>query len=106
MVAYAVERWDSNAKRWTSVVGAGKGFCKPYPLGILKAKLTSGLLWPGQSLSTGEEATAARDSFNIGDRGRFVVFAGTAGDYSSAVSTREFVIDEHPKTDIPPRIRH
>jgi hypothetical protein len=106
MVAYAVERWDESAKRWTTVVDGSKGFCKPYPLGIVRAKLTTGLLWPGQSLATGEEATAARDGFNLGDRGRFVVFAGAAGDSSAALSTGEFVIDQRPTTDIPLRVRH
>ena len=106
MVAYSVEKWDDSTKRWTTVVIGATGFCKPYPLGIVTAKLASGLLWPGQSLSAGEEATAARDGFNIGDRGRFVLFAGRAGDYSTALPTAEFVVDEHPTTDSPLRVRH
>ena len=106
MVGYAVQRWEATANRWTTVVEASAEFCKPHPLAILKAKLTSALLWPGQSLSTGEEATAARDAFNVGDRVRFVIFTGRSGDYSKAVATAEFVIDEHPKTDMPLRVRH
>jgi hypothetical protein len=107
MVAYAVQRWDATANRWTTVVEASSSeFCKPHPIAIVKAKLTSALLWPGQSLLTGEEATAARDAFNVGDRVRFVIFTGTTGDYSKAVATTEFVIDEHPKTDVPLRVRH
>jgi hypothetical protein len=107
IVAYAVQRWDDAAKRWTTVVEASTSeFCKPYPLGIVKANVTSALLWPGQSLTTGEEATAARDAFHVGDRSRFVVFWGTAGDYSKAVTTAEFVIDEYPRTQVPLRVRH
>jgi hypothetical protein len=107
MVAYAVERWDNVSHSWTTIVSmSGADFCKPYPLGIVSANLTSRLLWPGQSLSTGEEATAARDGFNIGDRARFVVFAGKEEDLSSAIATPEFIIDEHSQTDIPLRVRH
>jgi hypothetical protein len=106
-VAYAVQRWDGGSKRWATVVEWRQSeFCKPYPLGIVEANLTRSWLWPGQKLSTGEEATAARDGFNVGDRGRFVVFTGTPGDYSSAVLTSEFVIDERPQTDVPLRVRH
>lgn len=107
MVAYAVQRWDEKANQWTTVVESSvSDFCKPYPLGILRAKATTGFLWPGQSLSTGEEATAARGTFNLGDKGRFVIFVGAPGDYSRTLSTPEFVIDQHPETDISLRIRH
>ena len=107
MVAYAVQRWDNQTQRWATVVEAtASDFCKPYPLGITSAKLTSGLLWPGRSLGTGEEATAARDAFNVGDRGRFVVFAGNPGDYSTSFATTAFNLDEHPQMDIPFRGRH
>jgi len=81
-------------------------FCKPYPLGIVKARSTTAFLWPGQSLSTGDEATAAQVPFNVGDKGRFLIFVGAPGDYSLAVPTEDFVIDEHPQTDIPLRVRH
>jgi hypothetical protein len=106
MVAYAVERWDQDSRSWKTIVKAsGADFCKPYPLGIVRANLKSRLLWPGQSLSTGEEATAARDGFNIGDRARFVIFPGPEGS-SSGVATSNFIIDEHRQTDEPLRIRH
>jgi len=107
MIGYSVERWDSMARKWTTIVDVhGADFCKPYPLGIVEARLTSTLLWPGQSLSTGEEATAARDAFNVGDRARFVVFRGTSEDSTSAVATPDFVIDEHRQTDVPLRVLH
>jgi len=106
-VAYAVQRWDRAVGQWKTVVESSlSDFCKPYPLGIVKARSTSGLLWPGQSLSSGDEATAARVPCDVGDRGRFVVFVGAPGNYAMAVSTRDFVIDEHPQTDISLRLRH
>jgi hypothetical protein len=102
MVAYAVQRWNENLKRWDTVVDmSGPEFCKPYPLGIIKARLVNGWLWPGQRLSTGEEATAARLGFSVGDAGRFVIFTGTTG-----VTTESFAIDEHPQTDANLRVRH
>ena len=107
MVAYAVERWDNALHSWKTIVRAnGADFCKPYPLGIVRANLKSRLLWPGQSLSTGEEATAARDGFNIGDRARFVLFPGATEDSLPAVATSAFIIDERRQTDVPLRVRH
>jgi hypothetical protein len=106
-VAYTIERWDDVAQHWTTIVRAnGKDFCRPYPLGIIRAKLTSRLLWPGQSISTGQEATAARDEFVIGDKARFVIFAAPARDRSAQLATAGFVIDQHPETDVPMRVRH
>jgi hypothetical protein len=107
MVAYAVQRWNESRKQWDVIVEFGKSqFCKPYPLGIVKAKLVNRWLWPGQSLSTGEEATAARDGFAMGDRGRFVIFVRAAGDYDSSVASTDITIDEHPRTDVNLRVRH
>jgi hypothetical protein len=107
MVAYAIQRWDKSAQRWQQVLGASrKSFCHPFPLGIVKADLTSGWLWPGQSLSIGEEAAAARDGFQIGDKARFVIFTGEPGDYASSVATDSFTIDEHPTSDVDFRVRH
>src|ERR1700723_671754 len=38
MVAYAVQRWNDGRKQWDTIVEFGKSqFCKPYPLGIVKA---------------------------------------------------------------------
>jgi hypothetical protein len=107
MVAYAVQRWDEGKKRWQVISENGRSsFCKPYPLGILKAHLEGGWLWPGQSLSTNEEASAASDAFRIGDHARFVVFPRDAGDYGSGIATADFIIDEHPGTNINLRISH
>jgi hypothetical protein len=107
IMAYAVQRWNESLKQWRTVVELGKDrFCQPYPMGIMKAKIVNGWLWPGQSISTDEEATAARDGFSIGDQARFVIFVRTAGDYGSSVATSGFRIDEHRQTDIPMRVRH
>ena len=106
-VAYSVERWDGLAHEWRTVVAAnGPDFCKPYPLGMVKTKLTTRLLWPGQSLSTGDEATAARDGFNTGDRARFVIFAAPGHNQFAQIATTEFVIDEHRTTTAPLRVEH
>jgi hypothetical protein len=107
MVAYAVQRWNESRRQWDTVFQYGKSqFCKPYPLGIVKAKLANRWLWPGESLSTGEEATAARDGFAIGDQARFVVFLGTAWNYDSSIATTTFRIDEHQQTHTALRVRH
>lgn len=106
-VAYAIQRWDDEANEWQQILGASrKTFCHPYPLGVIHANLRTALLWPGQSLSIGEEATAARNDLSIGDRVRFVIFTGEPGDYSSSVATEAFAIDEHSTSDVDLRVRH
>ncbi len=105
-VAYAIERWNQKLSRWDPVVVFNSSsFCKPYPLGIVEAQLKDTWLLPSQSLSTGEEITAAR--LHKGDVARFVVFTGPAGDYSHSVVTKGFPIDEElARTDVPFRVRH
>jgi hypothetical protein len=56
-VGYRIQQWDKSSVRWKSVLDTAAEYCRPYPLGIAEARLTSKLLWPGQTLSTGEEAT-------------------------------------------------
>jgi hypothetical protein len=108
MVAYAVERWDRQLGKWAKVVEWDESlFCRPYPLGIAQAHLISKWLWPGQSISTGEEATAARRGFDLGDSARFSVFYGAAGDWKFSLPTGAFRIDELPKfEELPLRVRH
>ncbi len=107
IVAYAVQRWEPASPEWKTVVTSGEGFCRPYPLGIVRARLTTGLLWPMKSLSTGEEATAARDAFHKGDRARFVIFSGSPGDFASSITTPSFSVDEERVgPDFPARVRH
>jgi hypothetical protein len=108
MAAYAVERWNRQVGKWETVVVWDKSkFCRPYPLGIVQASLRRKLLWPEQSLWTGEEATAAREGFQVGDSARFSVFSGDAGDWRTALPTSAFRIDERPRfEEVPFRVRH
>lgn len=108
MIAYAVERWDGSLSGWKTVVNLNEAsFCKPYPPGIVWARVTTRWLWPGQRLTTGEEATAAREPFGKGDSARFVVY-GRAGDPKpEPVPTAAFQIDETPSTEAGAfRVRH
>ena len=108
MVAYAIERWDKQVGKWSTIVEEEKStFCRPYPLGIAKAHLFSRLLWLGQSISTGEEATTARGGFQLGDSARFSVFSGEAGNWRTAFPTAAFRVDEIPRVEgVPLRVRH
>ena len=106
-VAYSDERWNNRSNRCESVVNLNnRDFCKPYPLGIVEARLASKWLWPGQSLTTGEEATAARDVFENGDSARFVVYPRIGETNAEPIPTAAFAIDEHPTVDVNFRIRH
>lgn len=107
MVSYALQRRQPETGTWQQITATSKeGFCKPEPLSIIRANFVRRLLWPGQSLSIGEEATAARDSLKLGDHARFVIFTSDPGDYTHSMPTPEFVIDEKPVEDFGPRIRH
>ena len=76
-------------------------YCRPYPLGIAEARLTSKLLWPGQTLSTGEDATGARGDLK-GETMRFVVVAN-GRDFPTA----SFTIDEQvQRPDDGYRVKH
>lgn len=103
-VGSVIEKWDASSKKWVSIAEFDKsGFCRPYPLGIVEAHLARKRIWTGQSVSTGEEATAARDVFVIGDKARFVLYPRD----NESFTTAPFLIDEHPtQAQIPYRIRH
>jgi hypothetical protein len=104
IVGSTIEKWNRSAEKWQGIFKGDKSaFCHPYPLGMIETHVITKRLWPGQSISTGEEATAARDAFAIGDKARFVVFAGNELGFPTAA----FSIDEHPTTsDVPYRVRH
>lgn len=104
IVSSTVEKWDPSARKWESIFKSdNSAFCHPYALGMIETHVMTKRLWPGQSISTGEEATAARDIFAIGDKARFVVFAVEGLTFSTA----PFSIDEHPiMPDVPYRVRH
>jgi hypothetical protein len=108
MVAFLVERWNPRSRGWETVVAYDSpSSCGPSPLAIAQAHLISKRLWPGQSISTGDEATAARDAFAIGDKARFVVLDDYTGSHRAAFPTAAFAIDEHPTNyDVPSRLRH
>jgi hypothetical protein len=108
MIAYSVERWSNSSGHWETVVNMNsRNFCKPYPLGIVKARLATRWLWLGQTLTTGEEATAARNPIEKGDSARFVVYLRTGDTNSTSIQTAVFPIDESPAGDAGAlRVRH
>jgi hypothetical protein len=100
-VGYRLQQWDMASHRWQTVMDAASEYCRPYPLGIINARLTSKLLWPGQTLSTGEEATGARGNLK-GQTMRFAVVAN-----GREFPTSSFVIDEQIEgSDANYRVRH
>ena len=100
-VGYRLQQLDMASHRWQTVVDAASEYCRPYPLGIIKARLTSKLLWPSQTLSTGQEATAARGNL----KGRTMRFAVVAK--GREFPTSSFVIDEQIEgSDTKYRVRH
>jgi hypothetical protein len=103
-LAYSVERGDDGGgQQWRIVVSdTAAEFCKSSP-GNPEAHIVESLLWPGQKLLSGDEAAAAQEDFNLGDRARFVLFAGIVGESSASVPTPEFTIDEHPTGQPDPR---
>lgn len=104
LVGSRVQKWDPAGGKWQDGFKIDKSaFCRPYPLGMIDTHVISKRLWPGQSISAGEEATAARDIFSIGDKARFVIFAREGLTFSTAA----FLIDEHPTMpDVQYRVRH
>lgn len=106
-LAFAIQRWDGTSGKWNEILGTSrKTFCHPYPLGMSQTHLDRKWFWPGQSLSIGEEATAAREEVRVGDKLRFVLFTGEPGDYGSSMPTEAFVIDQAQSDDVAYRIRH
>jgi hypothetical protein len=100
-IGYRLEKRDNLTGRWQTVVDAAERYCQPYPLGIMKAHLTSRLLWPGQVLSTADEATGARGNLK-GETMRFIVQVNGLG-----FETTGFTIDEQIQSkDVGYRVRH
>jgi len=99
-IGYRLQQLDKSAGRWRTVLDAAAN-CQPYPLGITQARLTSKLLWPGQTLSTGAEATGARQGLK-GETMRFVVVVN-----GHDLPTTGFTIDEQVQgPDVGYRVRH
>lgn len=104
-IAFALQRWDRAAHDWRTVWEPSKeSFCQPYPLGIIEGKVTERRLWPGQNLSIGQEATAAR--LQKGDIARFVLFGAESRTVTSGYPTVGFEIDEQADTAVPMRVSH
>ena len=109
-LAYAVERWDPISKTWTQIADLGDSRrCTPYPLGWVSAQLKRTGLRPGQSISGGEEATAAR-GFHRGDSVRFVAYSAfrNAGPIrKEPYATAAFAIDEEIEAGVAGlRVKH
>lgn len=108
IVAYNIERWDSTGQAWKLTHEFAKpNFCSPVPLSMGMTHWQRTWLWPGQSLSTGEEATGAR--FRKGDRIRFAVITDVTGSTSkeAAYTTWPLTIDEQTlDPDTGYRVRH
>lgn len=101
-IGYTVEKWDASIGRWQSIFDKA-ALCDAYSVGTAEMQGVTKRLWPGQSISTVEEATAARDVFAMGDRARFVVFASA----DLTLPTAAFSIDERPeRASTPYRVRH
>jgi hypothetical protein len=100
-IGYRVQHFDRSAGQWQTVVDVASVYCQPYPLGIVEARLTSKLLWPGQTLSTGAEATGARGNLK-GETMRFIVVAN-----GHELPTASFIIDEQvERAGASYRVRH
>ena len=100
-VGYRVQQWNTASLRWQTVLDAASEYCRPYPLGIIDSRLISKLLWPGQTLSTGAEATGARGNLR-GQTFRFAVVAN-----GQEFPTSSFIIDEQIEgADVNYRVRH
>lgn len=110
MVAFNIERWDPKANAWSRALEFAKpAFCRPVPLSTMNTRWERSWLWPGQRLSTEEEATGARDIFRKGDKLRFVIVTevtkGPGG--RSAYPTPSFILDEQKlDNETPFRVRH
>ncbi len=107
MVAYNIERWNPAKHGWIRVMEFAKPeYCLSEPPNWGWDRVW---LWPGQSRSTGEEATAARDAFKKGDRPRFVVVTNVTAKAKPQLGypTPSFVLDEQAlDTETPCRVRH
>jgi hypothetical protein len=100
-VGYRIQQRDKSSGQWHTVLDGASGYCRPYPLSMAQTTLTSKLLWPGQTLSTGEEATSARGNLK-GETLRFAVVAN-----GREFPTGGFTIDEQvEQPDLPFRVRH
>ena len=110
MVAYNIEQWIPATRAWTGVAEFAKPeFCTPVPLSMGNTRWGRSWLWPGQSVSTEQEATGARGLFKKGDTLRFVVVTDVTGAamHRPSYPTQSFTLDEKMlDNETPFRVRH
>jgi hypothetical protein len=87
-LGYRLQQRDKLSGGWKTVSDNAADYCRPYPLGIADGQIRSKWLWPGQTISTGEEATGARGDLK-GETMRFVVVAN-----GRDFPTGNFTVDE------------
>jgi hypothetical protein len=83
-VSNSIEKWNPKAKKWEDIFRDIDKFSRCL-------HVTRKRLWPLESISGREVAAGAYETFEIGDKARFVVFPGNR----EAIPTTPIVIDEH-----------
>jgi len=100
MVAYVIERWDLQLRRWSAVPEWDdfglRLFCRP-SFEVSETHLVRRLIWPGQSIHVGQVVPPERNGFHIGDYGRFTTFLRADGNRDKALSTAPFRVDQQLK---------
>src|SRR5260370_18856912 len=72
--AFSVQKYDGKSATWETILDASNArTCHPYPLGWVTARLKTRWLWPGHSVSMGEEATPLADSIKGSRPGSFSI---------------------------------
>ena len=89
----ALQHWNKRAKRWETIAEHSPDYCRSG--GWLQARMMRTAIAPGQKLRADGDFVGARNNFEFGDRGRFIVFLHAPGDYDDIAISPEFQIDEH-----------
>ncbi len=104
MVAYIVERWDLQLRRWSTVPEwdeyGSRLFCRP-SFEVTETHLVRRIVWPGQSIWVGQVVPPERGGFHLGDDGRFTIFLRPDGNRDSTLSTAPFRVEQQLKTKVP-----
>jgi hypothetical protein len=96
MVAFNIEQWHVVKNEWVRVMEFAKPeLCRPMVTSMGSTKWVRSWLWPGQTLSIEEEATAAR-GFRKGDTLRFAIVTDVTGksDPKPSYWTPSITLDE------------
>jgi hypothetical protein len=101
IIPTALQQWNQRAKRWETIAEHSPDYCRSG--GWLQARMMQTAIAPGQKLEAEGDFVGAVDEFEFGDRGRFIVFLRSPGDYSDVVISPEFQIDEHRTKRLHPR---